>query len=150
MLRWLAACGVLWCCACEYDPSCKVVLKYASTLSSRLTLPEETERANGEIDLARMLTPELAELLLAEADAIEEQLPASARAEDLNMVLTKLAARRSAFEQALRDFLAIDARQLDKGLESGATMPLRRGVKMSRDAMLPLADMAVGLCRMHE
>jgi hypothetical protein len=120
-------------------------------LRERLTLKEEAVQSNGsKNDLTVALTPTMAQRLLAEADAIESELPASARAEDLNMLLRKLASRRAALEQALLDFLAIDPRQLDKGLDSGATMPLRRGVEMSRDAMLPLADTVIDLCRMHE
>lgn len=159
MRRLLAAsflaCGV----ACEYDPACKAVLQYGPSLAARLATVEGTAtgQANPAMqpvgdngDLSRTLTPHMAARLLAEAEAIEDDLPAMARAEDLNMLLVKLAHRRSAFEQALRDFLAIDPSQLEKGLDSGATMPLRRGVEMSRDAMLSLADTAVEVCRMHE
>lgn len=96
------------------------------------------------------LTPAMAQRLLSEAEAIEAELPASARADDLNVLLVKLASRRSAFEQSLRDFLAVDPSQLDKGIDSGAIMPLRRGVEMSHNAMLQLADTALEVCRMHE
>lgn len=81
---------------------------------------------------------------------MERELPASARAEDLNMLLGKLANRRSAFEQALRDFLVVDPSRLDKGLDSGTIMPLRRGVEMSRNAVLKLADTATEFCRARE
>lgn len=126
-------------------------MQRAPGLRERLTMPEEEAPAEGEKpNLTGLLTPAMAERLLREAEAIERELPASARADDLNILLEKLAARRSALEQALRDFLAVDPRRLNKGLESGAVIPLRRGVEMSRNAMLNLADTVTELCRIRE
>jgi hypothetical protein len=147
LVGWFVASGL----ACEYDPACRAVVQHAPELRQRLTVPEEKARPKGASpDLTQLLTPAIADRLLKEAEAIERELPASASAEDLNMLLGKLANRRSAFEQALRDFLVVDPSRLDNGLESGAIMPLRRGVVMSRNAMLNLADTATELCRTRE
>jgi hypothetical protein len=149
--RLLTGSLMVSCLSCEYDPACKAVVQHAPELRQRLTAPEEKALPKGVVaDLTRLLTPAMADRLLKEAEAIERELPASARAEDLNMLLGKLANRRSAFEQALRDFLVVDPSRLDKGLDSGTLMPLRRGVEMSRNAMLNLADTATELCRSRD
>jgi hypothetical protein len=144
------AASIAACLGCEYDPACKAVVQQAPGLRKRLTVPEEALPKGEWVDLTTVLTPAMAEHLLQEAEAVERELPQSARAEDLNMLLGKLASRRSAFEQALRDFLAVDPSRLDKGLASGAVMPVRRGVAMSRNAMLKLADTATELCLSRE
>jgi hypothetical protein len=132
---------------CQPDPACKPLLEHSSQLAVRLEIPGEfASNDTGLIGPDRSLNPAGAERLLKEVERMKTELPASAADEDLNMLLWKLGNQRAALEQSLRDFLAIDPKQLEKGLESGVTMPVRRGVTMSRNAVVSLAATASTLC----
>jgi hypothetical protein len=138
------------CSSCEPDAACKPLLLYGTELERRLDIPKTSGTDAGPTDAALALTPAMAENLLREVELLETQWPASARDEDLDVLVRKLSSRRSALERALRDFLAIDAGRLDKGLQSGSTMPARRSVVMSRNAVISLAGTARQLCESRE
>lgn len=134
------------CASCRPDAACKPVLQYGPQLEARLKIPELASQTDDALGPTRALTPATAQRLMQEVKLLATQLPASARDEDLNVLLRKLGTRRAALEQALQDFLAIDPQRLEQGLDSGATMPVRRGVVMSRDALVSLVATVRDLC----
>jgi len=132
---------------CVADGACKPVQQHAPELARRLAFPGEAQPTEGSsVDSGRALTPPVAEELLREVELLETQLPHSAKDGDLDVILNKLESRRAALEQALRDFIAIDPSRLQGGLQSGDTMPTRRGVVMSRNSLLASANTAEALC----
>lgn len=143
--------ALLTASACEYDSACKPLLEHAPQLRQRLIAAEEySESGKATIGLKRVLNADIAKRFLQEADLLETQLPATAEAEDLDLLVRKLSTRRAAFEQALRDFLASGAGQANPEDESGDTVPLRRGIEMSRTGIFDLADTAAELCRSRQ
>jgi hypothetical protein len=136
----------LSCSSCGSDPACKPLLQYGPAVEKRLELAKDESRNREEVNIGRGLTPAIAERVLREVELLENQLPTAAKDEDLNVLVTKVNLRRASLEQALRDFLAIDANQLPGGLDSGATMPVRRGVVMSRNALVNLVKTSSEVC----
>lgn len=135
------------CPSCSQDPACQALAQQRKELAKRLDIPfTPGTSADDSIGPSRSLTKPIAERLLHEAQLLHTQLPASARDEELALLVKKLNLSRAALEQALQDFLAIDPARLNDGLESGATMPLRRGVVMSRNAVLTLTETACEVC----
>jgi len=132
--------------SCRSDTACKAVLQYAPDVKARLDIPEVASATDDAIGPTRSLSPATASHLMREAQLLATQLPASSPDEDLNVLLRKLGSRRAALQQALQDFLAIDPQRLEQGLDSGATMPVRRSVVMSRDGVVSLAATARELC----
>ena len=135
-------------CSCRApDPACQALSQYGSQLDARLHVPQEASNtSDGGAGLGRALTPAVAQRLLQEVQLLQTQLPSSTRDEHLAVVVRKLNGSRAALEKALQEFLAIDAKQLEGGIQSGATMPIRRGVAMSRNALVTTAATAIELC----
>jgi hypothetical protein len=133
--------------SCSRDPACQALEQHRKELATRLDIPfTAAASADDSIGPSRSLTKPIAQRLLREAQLLHAQLPTSARDEELALLVKKLNSSRDALERALQDFIAIDPTRLNEGLGSGATMPLRRGVVMSRDAVLNLAETACELC----
>jgi hypothetical protein len=135
------------CQSCSQDPACQALAQQRKDIASRLDIPIlDAATPDQSIGPSRSLTKPVAKRLMHEVQLLRTQLPTSARDEELALLVKKLNGSRAALEQALEDFLAIDPTRLNDGLDSGATMPLRRGVVISRDALISLTTTACELC----
>lgn len=138
--------GMLCCCR-EPDPACAALVRVAPQLEQRLVLPEPPAGTPEEVaGQSRALTQAAAQQLLQQVQVLKTELPASAKDQELDVMVKKLDARRAALEEALRDFVAINPALLEDGMDSGDTMPARRGVVMSRNALVNLASTVRRAC----
>lgn len=133
------------CCAvgCSPDPACSLVAAEAQNIEARLQLPMNEAKEEGE---ARTLSLARAEELNLEVAQLKARIPKTAQSPELQAIVEKLHLRISALEGALAEFRAIDPEQLEGGIRSPSTMPIRRGVVMSKNRVIDLLKTADAIC----